>query len=193
MELITDDYFYKLVKSNTEWNKYRLRLSCFDISSEIFNINFLLLKKDIPAVYFNVLEQLIIPKNYSLSDSDLKDLKTENLTIDTWNITELGGFQNECILTRNELSRLPYVFKYRHEINNLPCMAFTVESKLDTEFGKELVQIVVNPETYSSREKLICNLCMKDSIFPNNYRTNYRYNLILNIINIKYIKDVSIS
>jgi hypothetical protein len=200
MELITKNYFYTIVPTdNKEWNMYRLRLPDLKISQCIYGLNYVLIDDNIPAAYISVLDQLIIPKTYGeLSKDRLKRLESEDLTINTWEITELKDFKGECILTRNELTRVPYGDfgdDFHKKINDhLPLGAFTIKSNLDTSLKEEFVQIIQNPVKYSYyRKKIICNSCVKTSIIPEDFWLNYFYNIIMLIINLKYLKNVDIS
>lgn len=197
MELITKNYFYTIVsKDNRDWNSYRISLPDLKVSKHICSLNYLLIDNNIPAVYISSLEQLIIPKEYGeLSKDRLKNLESENLTIDTWEIIHQDNI--ECVLTRNEISRVPY-FEYEYtsmykKMNELPVCSFILKSKLDSSFKEELVQIVNNPIKYSYRKKVICNSCIKNSIVSDDFWINYLYNILTLIINLKYLKNVNIS
>ncbi len=189
MELITKNYFYKIVgDSNKDWNVYRIYLPDFNICKGVCNLNYILIDNIIPAAYIFSLEQLIIPSNYILGPDRLEQLKNENLTIDTWYIKPVDDLDKN-ILTRNELSRVPYYANddFIKSINELQPFAFTIKSTLDDSFKEELIQVCKNPEKYSYRKNLICNSCVKDTIFPDDFWMNYLYNIIMLIINLKYI------
>lgn len=201
MELITKNYFYTVVsKYNKDWYFYRISLSDFKISKDIYSLNYLLIDDIIPAAYISSIEQLIIPKEYGeLSKDRLKNLESESLTINTWEIIDLEDQATKSILTRNELTRVPYNsyvsdgLDFNKRVNELPNCSFILKSKLDTSFKEEIVQIIDNPEKYSYRKKLICNSCIKNSFLPEDFWVNYLYNILTLVINLKYLKNVDIS
>lgn len=195
MELITKNYFYTIVPSdNKDWYTYRIFLKDFRISQQVYGLNYILIDDSIPGAYISTLNQLIIPKAFGeLSEDRLNQLGFEDLTIDTWEIVELVGDKKPCILTRNEITRIPLNDDLVEEMKMLPNISFTLRSTLDTSFKEELVQIVDNPNKYSYVKKFICNSCIKTNIIPEDFWVNYLYNIITLIINLKYIKDVNVS
>lgn len=193
MELITKNYFYTIVpEDNKDWYTYRICLKDFKISQKVYSLNYILIDNNIPGAYISSLNQLIIPKVFGeLSEKRLEQLESEDLTINTWEIELVEN--RDCVLTRNELTRIPFNESLIDGIKNLPNVSFTLRSRLDTSFKEELVQVIDNPCKYSYVKKLICNSCIKECILPGDFWINYLYNIITLIINLKYIKNVNFS
>lgn len=138
---------------------------------------------EIPIVYRVSPKIVLVPKPYYLNDEDFNAIRSNDITVDSWEMILLEKSTSKFSISKNRAMMAPYTSCLHKDINIIPG---SYKLKSDLASFDEHIEITkrTNPYVFS-RAFIVGHNCLTQEIYPKSRNVNYLYSIIYSVIYLK--------